>query len=160
MTLHMLNSDRAVAPRAPRRGQQRIEETGPPPEDEVAARTEISQAFADLGEIDEESGTIPSVEGSEGLAVCRQQATELARARFGGQVPDVTVAFSVDTLRFVNDHEAIVTYTAQITGSLTITLANRPGRAILVDGEWKVTRETFCAWALVGGVRCPPRKGR
>jgi hypothetical protein len=160
MTLHMLRSDRATALRALRRGPRGIEETGPPPEDEVAARGAISQAFADMGEIDEESGTIPSVEGSEGLAACRQQATELARARFGGQVPDVTVAFLVDTLRFVNDHEAIVTYTAQIRGSLTITLANRPGRAILVDGEWKVTRETFCAWAQVGGVQCPPRQGR
>ena len=50
-----------------------------------------------------------------------------------GQVPDVSVAFVVDTVRFLNDHEAIVTYTAQITGSLNITLRNRPGRAVVVE---------------------------
>jgi hypothetical protein len=113
-----------------------------------------------MGEVDEDSGTIPSVEGSEGLAACREQATELARVRFGRQVLEVTVEFVVDTVRFLNDHGAVVTYTAQITGSLNITLGNRPGRAIVVDGEWKVTRETFCEWAQVGGVQCPPRKGR
>jgi len=175
MTLHMLRSDDGAALRAPRRDEMpgtrtqplplrrkssTIEQTGPPPEDEVSARAAIKQAFADMGEIDEDSGTIPSVEGSEGLAACREQATELARVRFGGQVPDVTVEFVVDTMRFLNDHEAVVTYTAQITGSLNITLGNRPGRAIVVDGAWKVTRETFCAWAQVGGVRCPPRQGR
>jgi len=146
MTLHMFKADPVAAVRTP-------------PEDEVAARAAISQAFADMGEVDEDSGTIPSVEGSEGLAAYREQATELARARYG-QVPDVSVAFVVDTVRFLNDHEAIVTYTAQITGSLNITLRNRPGRAIVVDGEWKVTRETFCEWAQTGGVQCPPRQGR
>ena len=179
MTLHMLRSDRAttfretgsgntLGPRASSRSRvaasgrvpPKIEATGPPPEDEAAAGAAICQAFADMGEIDEDSGTIPSVEGSEGLAVCREQATELARSRFGGQVPNVTVAFVVDTVRFLNDHEAVVTYTAQITGSLNIILRNRPGRAIVVDGEWKVLRETFCEWAQVGGVRCPPRKER
>ena len=179
MTLHMLRSDDGSALRAPRhheisdpeisgrsqrlplrRRSGRIEQTGPPPEDEVAARAAISRAFADMGEIDEDSGAIPSVEGSEGLAACREQATQLARVRFGGKVPEVSVAFVVDTVRFLNDSEAVVTYTAQISGSLNITLANRPGRAIVVDGEWKVTRETFCAWARVGGVQCPPRKGR
>ena len=76
----------------------------------------------------------------------------------GGEVPDVTVVFTVDAIRFVNDHEAVVTYSAHITGSLNITLGDRPGRALLVDGEWKVTRETFCEWMRVGGVECPPRK--
>ena len=113
-----------------------------------------------MGEVDEASGTVPSVEDSEGLAVCREQATELARTRFGGQVPEVAVAFVVDTISFVNDHEAIVTYTAQITGSLNITLGNRPGRSVLVDGAWKVARETFCQWVAVSGVQCPPRQER
>jgi Clp amino terminal domain, pathogenicity island component len=179
MTLHMLRSDHGSAiqssrhgvvpglgasrlsqPLPQRRGSPRIEQTGPPPEDEGAARDAIARAFGDMGEVDEESGNIPSVEGSEGLAICREQATELARTRFGGQVPDVSVEFVVDSVQFLNDHEAVVTYTAQIRGSLNITLANRPGRAIMVEGEWKVTRETFCEWALVGGVRCPPRADR
>jgi hypothetical protein len=111
----------------PRQRPSNIEQTGPPPDDEEAARAAISQAFADIGEVEEEKGNIPSVEGSEGLAICRDQATELARSRFGGQVPDVAVAFVVDTVSFVNDHEAVVTYTAEITGSLHITLGGRPG---------------------------------
>jgi len=31
---------------------------------------------------------------------------------------------------------------------------------VLVDGEWKVTRETFCEWVQVSGVQCPPRTGQ
>jgi hypothetical protein len=164
-SLRALRGDEAPDPglsnerRPPRRrGPPRTEQNGPPPQDEDAARAAISQAYADMGEIDEASGTVPSVEGSAGLAVCRQQATDLARTRFSGQVPDVTVVFAVDAIRFINDHEAVVTYTAHITGSLHITLGDRPGRAILVDGEWKVTRETFCEWMQVGGVQCPPRQ--
>ena len=135
-----------------------MEQNGPPPKDEVGARAAIGKVFADMGEVDEDNDTVPSVEGSAGLGKCREQATEIARARFGGQVPQVTVVFAVDAVRFVNDHEAVVSYTARITGSLNITLADRPGRAILVDGQWKVTRETFCEWMQVGGVRCPPRR--
>jgi len=141
-----------------RRGAPVVEHNGPPPKDEAAARAAIEQAFADMGEIDEENGTVPSVEGSAGLAQCRKQATDLARVRFGGQVPEVTVVFMVDAVRFVNDHEAVVSYTARITGSLNITLGDRPGRAIVADGQWKVTRETFCEWMEVGGVQCPPRQ--
>jgi hypothetical protein len=141
-------------------GTQGTNETGPPPEYEFSAQAAIAKAFANMGEIDEVNGTVPSVEDSEGLAVCREQATELARQRFGGQVPNVTVTFTVDSISFINDHEAQVTYTAQVTGSLNITLGGRLGRAILVNGIWKVGRETFCEWMLTGGVHCPPRKNR
>jgi hypothetical protein len=176
MTLHTVGSDQAVTtqamrqPKAPdrdtpitrrfplRQRPSNIEQTGPPPTDEESARAAIRQAFADMGEIDEKKGNVPSVEGSEGLVACREQATELARSRYGGQVPNVTVEFMVDAIWFVNDHEAVVTYTAQITGSLNITLGGRPGRAIVVGGEWKVTRDTYCAWVRTGGVECPPRK--
>ena len=83
------------------------EREGPPPADEDAARAAIGRAF-DIGEIDEDNDTVPSVEGSKGLANCRQQATDLAHVRLGGQVPDVSVVFAVDAVRFVNDHEAVV----------------------------------------------------
>jgi hypothetical protein len=165
-SLRALRRDEAPEPAAStqqrpprrRRGAPRVEQNGPPPKDEVAARAAIGQAFADMGEVDEDNDTVPSVEGSAGLARCRQQAAEIARARFGGHVPEVAVAFVVDAVRFANDHEAVVSYTAQITGSLNITLGDRPGRAILLDGQWKVTRETFCEWMQVGGVQCPPRR--
>jgi hypothetical protein len=84
---------------------------------------------------------------SDGLVAYREQATELARSRYGGQVPNVTVAFMVDAIWFVNDHEAVVTYTAQISGSLNITLGGRPGRAIVVGGEWNVMRHLLCLGA-------------
>ncbi len=165
-SLRALRRDEAPEPAAStqqrpprrRRGAPKVEQNGPPPKDEVGARAAIGKAFADMGEADEDNDTVPSVEGSAGLGKCREQATEIARARFGGQVPQVTVVFTVDAVRFVNDHEAVVSYTARVTGSLNITLADRPGRAILVDGQWKVTRETFCEWMQVGGVRCPPRR--
>ncbi len=34
----------------------------------------------------------------------------------------------------------------------------RQGRAVLVDGEWKVARDTFCALMQIAGIDCPPRE--
>jgi hypothetical protein len=31
------------------------------------------------------------------------------------------------------------------------------GYAVLIDGEWKVARDTFCDLAATLGVNCPPR---
>jgi hypothetical protein len=164
-SLRALRADEAPDPAAARErrrhqrtGPPRVEKFGPPPADEAAARAAIMEAYAAMGEPDDVNGTVPSVEGSEGLAVCRQQATERARMQFG-HVPQVEAAFSVDHIRFINDHEAVVIYTVHITGELQITLGDRPGRAIVVDGQWKVTRETFCAWVQTGGIECPPRQG-
>ena len=164
-SLRALRQDEAPDPAGPEtrrgrpipRGAPRVEQFGPPPTDEDAARTAIKEAYAALGVDDEATGSVPSVEGSEGLAACRDQARERARMQFGHD-PQVETAFTVELIRFVNDHEAIVSYTVHITGERQITLADRPGRAIVVDGQWKVTRETFCDWMRVGGIECPPRQ--
>ena len=62
-------------------------------------------------------------------------------------------------VRFVNDSEARVVYSLTISGpfSGTPVIRGPQGRAIVVDGEWKVARDTFCALMQMAEVACPPR---
>jgi hypothetical protein len=69
--------------------------------------------------------------------------------------PDATVTANV--VRFVNDHEARVLFTITVGAPLNQTFGGRTGRAVLVDGAWKVARETFCEFMQMAGVQCPPR---
>ena len=126
---------------------------GAPPADEAVARQEIADAFAAMTAVDETSGSIPAVEGSTNLGAC---VTE-ARVRLPGPPEaNITTAFTIDRLRFLNDHEAMVSYTLTIAGGFNTTLGNRAGRAVLVEGQWKVTRQTFCELMALAGVTCPP----
>jgi hypothetical protein len=103
--------------------------------------------------LDEETGSIPAVEGGEHLGACLAEASKRAPASPGTAN---TSTFTVDRLRFLNDHEAMVSYTLTVTGGFNATLAGRPGRAVLVDGQWKVARQTFCELMATAGVTCPP----
>ena len=63
---------------------------------------------------------------------------------------------TVETVRFVNDHQARVLYSVDGTGGLMLTMHDHMGEAILVDGVWKVARETFCQFMQAIGIVCPP----
>jgi hypothetical protein len=39
-------------------------------------------------------------------------------------------------------------------------LRHRQGKAVVVDGVWKVACETFRLFIQTAGVECPPRPGR
>ena len=78
----------------------------------------------------------------EGMA----QHTPQDLAGFSGRVESVVIA---------DPTHADVVYTVLHDGAPQY--ANRPGKAVKVDGTWKVTRDTECALLAVGGVTCPPR---
>ena len=63
---------------------------------------------------------------------------------------------TADLVRFVNDHEARVSYTVVVGPPQNMNLGGRIGRAVLVEGVWKVARETFCEFMQMAGVECPP----
>jgi hypothetical protein len=126
---------------------------GTPPADQEGARQQIIDAYAAMDSVDQETGSVPAVEGGANLAACLAEAAKRAPKAPG---TSTTSTFTVDRLRFLNDHEAIVSYTLTVSGGFSATLAGRPGRAVLIDGQWKVARQTFCELMATAGVSCPP----
>jgi hypothetical protein len=131
------------------------ERSGPPPENEEEARAEVVDAFGRMLDVNDEDGSIQAVDGGSNLGAPLAEAGQ----RHGVGPDPLTRTVSVDSMRFINDHEARVVYSVMISGPFSGSpmLRGRPGRAILVDGEWKVARETFCLFLQMAGVECPPR---
>jgi hypothetical protein len=127
---------------------------GPPPDDESAARSAVEDAFARMLDVDEADGSIPAVEGGANLG----EALLAAGQRHSIDQDPSQRSVKVDGLRFVNDHEARVVFSLTISGPFSGTpmIRGRQGRAVLVDGEWKVARDTFCALMQIAGIECPP----
>jgi hypothetical protein len=71
-----------------------------------------------------------------------------------------TRMLSVDETDFLNDHEARVIYSLTIGGPFSHMpmLKGRQGRAVLVDGQWKVARDTFAALMRLAGLDLPPQE--
>ena len=138
-----------------RQGPPGSEQIGPPPEDEEAARTKIGEAFSHMMEGDDASNAIPTVDGSEDLCECLREAAQ----RNAAAAADSTATITVDLVRFLNDHEARVSYSVVVSGGHNVTFRDRPGKAVLVGGVWKVDRDTFCQMMQMAGVQCPPRPG-
>jgi hypothetical protein len=68
--------------------------------------------------------------------------------------PSRGVDVSVDYIRFVSEDEAevhFVLFVSQFPSGLQCT-----GHAVLVDYNWKVTRNTWCDLARMAGIECPP----
>jgi hypothetical protein len=73
-----------------------------------------------------------------------QQAQNVAG--YSGRVESVVIA---------NPTHADVVYTLLHDGETVY--ANLPGKAVKVDGTWKVARDTACALLGMGGITCPAR---
>jgi hypothetical protein len=138
-----------------RQGPPGTERIGPPPQDEEAARRQIGDAFSHMMEGDDASNSIPTVDGSDDLCDCLREAAQ----RNAAAAADSTATITVDAVRFLNDHEARVSYSVVVSGGHNVTFRDRPGKAVLVDGNWKVDRDTFCQMMQMAGVQCPPRPG-
>jgi hypothetical protein len=136
-----------------RMGPPRVQEVGPPPQDEKAARAAVDDAYANMMTADE-TGNVRAVAGGSNLGHCLDEARERHRVMVSDNAPGATA--KVDMLRFVNDHEARVLFTLSVGPPVNQTIAGRIGRAVLIDGEWKVARETFCEFMQMAGVQCPP----
>jgi hypothetical protein len=136
-----------------RMGPPRAQVFGPPPKDEESARSAIEDAYANMMTADE-TGNVKTVNGGANLGVCLEEARDRHQVRVSDDLPAATV--TVDMVRFVNDHEARVLFTIRIGAPVNQTFGGRMGRALLVAGDWKVARETFCEFMLMAGVHCPP----
>ena len=129
---------------------------GPPPEDEEAARAAVEDVFCRMLDVDETDGSIPAVDEGEKLG----PLLEAAGQRHGVSRDTEKTTVNVDGIRFVNDHEARVVYSLTVNGPFSGSpmLRGRQGRAILVEGEWKVARDSFAAFMQVAGFNLPPRE--
>lgn len=136
-----------------RMGPPRAQVFGPPPEDEAAARAAVEDAYANMMTADD-TGNVSTVDGGSNLGACLEEARDRHRVRVDDDMPGATV--TVDMLRFVNDHEARVLFTINVGPPLNQSFGGRMGRAVFIDGEWKVARETFCEFMGMAGVQCPP----
>lgn len=139
--------------RRPSTSRERWGPPGPddPPADEDAAREAIEAAFAAMTARDGDA--LPAVEGGHNLGPSLAEAQSRA-PQYGQSSSPNAATVTVDRLRFVSPAEAVVTYTLVLAGGMTI--AGRPGRAVVVDGVWKVARATFCELVAMVGVVCPP----
>lgn len=62
----------------------------------------------------------------------------------------------VDAFLRIDEDDADVIYTFLCNGQPSIP--NLSGRAVKIDGVWKVSRETVCSSLEIGGTYCPPRE--
>jgi hypothetical protein len=138
---------------SPRRGAPRTQVFGPPPEDEDSAQASIVEAFANMLDADE-TGNVRAVEGGSNLGQCLAEARDWHGITENHPAPGATV--TADVVRFVNEHEARVLFTIRVGAPVNQTFGGRSGRATLVEGEWRVARETFCEFMQMAGVQCPP----
>ncbi|HEX9466783.1 MAG TPA: hypothetical protein VGA11_00090 [Acidimicrobiia bacterium] len=117
---------------------------GPPPVDQDAAKAAIEDAYHRVyggGEF------LDFVEGGDQL-----QATSDAVKATNPVPPGIGSA--VHEIRFINDHRAALIWDLLSDGNPL--LSNQIGFAVLVDGKWKVARETHCGLLAMGKVQCPP----
>lgn len=89
-----------------------------------------------------------SIEHGEGLEATMQEL----RSRYP---PAETLDVSVDSIRFLSEREAEVRFTLHLAPIGPQTFSHT-GFAVLVDGGWKVARETWCGLVGMVGLSCPP----
>lgn len=122
-------------------------EKGDPPADEDAARAEITFVYATAygpGLTIEERAAL--VEDGDAL----QEVMQLAADK-NPQFRD-TITAPVDMVVFIDSTHAAVRFSLVIDGNPVISGI---GRAVLVDGQWLVARDTYCRLQQLGGVWCP-----
>jgi hypothetical protein len=136
------------APRPP----ELPEPDGPPPENEAEARQAVIDAFTRVYTGDDPGGQsegFADVDDPTGIA----EAVEVVRQSFPGALTG-TNTVRVDDVRFLNPTTAAVRYTILLPDYSIPEFPNRVGRAVLVDGSWKVTRDTICHDLALGGATC------
>jgi hypothetical protein len=126
------------------------EPNGPPPDNESRARDAVIDAYRAVYNgktTDDEKAS--RVEDPRGVRL----AFATARTNFAEALAKVTIR--VKDVRFVNRAEAAVAYDIVIPNYSPIPeIPGRHGRAVLVDGEWKVAHATICTDLQLAGASC------
>jgi hypothetical protein len=121
---------------------------GPPPTDEAGARVAVTTAATAWSEAVSAGGArFDLVDDPRGLDVALSEA----RRNFPREVAESTVR--VGEVQFLDATHAQFTYSLMVPGR---TFADRVGQAVLIDGTWKLTRETICNDLQLASVTCPP----
>jgi hypothetical protein len=121
------------------------------PESAEAARAEIRAAFVASRVPSEDGRSVPTVENGEELGPTLMWSNERHRGIVGD---GSTVTISADEIRFHDTERASVWYSISMENRTL--LGRQLGEAVVVDGEWKMARSTFCRLMSLGGVACPP----
>ncbi|MEY2420980.1 MAG: hypothetical protein QOI95_1047 [Acidimicrobiaceae bacterium] len=121
--------------------------TGPLPVDEPAERERVEHVIKLIGTASDDGEDVPAVDRGEGLGVCLRTAA----SRVNATEPTV---IEVDHMKFLNDREAVVWYSLSVGTNRYIQ--RQEARAIRVDGDWFVSRASFCELMARAGVTCPP----
>jgi hypothetical protein len=138
----------AIASAAPGERLLRIRPAPARVGDRDAAELAIERAYETVFGADGPAAVerVRSIDRGENLAATMEEV--------GARNPTRSVDVFVDFVRFVSDDEAEVQFTLLLSdfGSPM----PQTGHAVLVDGEWKVSRETWCRLVRLTGVECPP----
>jgi len=122
---------------------------GDPPADEAAVRFAVAAAFATAygpGLTIEQRAEL--IEDGAGLVPVMKIAADK-----NPQYRDLITAI-VEEVRFIDATHAATRFSLEIDGSPVISGI---GRAVLVDGQWLVARDTYCGLQQLGGAWCPAR---
>jgi hypothetical protein len=131
--------------------------TGHVPADEPAARAAVTvvlqAAYGGAGR----GSALAFVEGGASLAEVVQVASDRYPQYAGSIHP------RIEEIRFVDTDKAAVRFGLDVTdatGATTPLLSPAIGSVVLRNGQWLVSRSTFCSLLAAGGVYCPlPAKG-
>lgn len=132
------------------RRRLRIRPRHPRPADLDAAEQEVQEAYETCYCSEyPDAARLAVLEGGEELAETMAAAREARRALRGTTDMDV----SVEDVRFVNEDEAEVSFVLLFPSVVLPRMPER-GRAVLVEGRWKVARDTWCRLVQSLGVPC------
>ena len=125
---------------------------GPPPDDEDAARRAIEYAFTDPMELSADGTALVNVEDGAAL----RQYADLLSPRVQSFIAERENV--IERIKFIDATRAAVWTTTRLRhGDPPPVKIYQEGWAVLVDGRWKVSRETIRdRWAQVGVTVPPP----
>ncbi len=125
--------------------------TGFEPKGADEARAQIRTAFAASRTPGDDGRSVPAVEKGGDLGPTLALANERHRGVIGDG-HDVLV--SADEIHFYDQERALVSFS--ILMGQRLLLGGQQGEALLINGEWKMARSTFCRLMNLAGIACPP----
>ncbi len=140
----------AIAAAPPDTRSLRIRRPAPARSDRGAAEDEIEQVFETaIGGDTSDDERMELIEGGSNLG----PTLELIRQRLPR---DQRADSYVEYVRILSEDEAEVHFVLVYPGGISAPRFPFTGHALLIDGQWKVARETWCR--LIGsiGIPCPP----
>ena len=121
------------------------------PADPAAARAEIERLFGVRYADRTDEERLAGLDDPTGM---REVYEQLRTGPYAEQVLGSRVVFR--DLVFLSATRAAVQYTTEIPGYPPDGVGQQFGEVVLVDGKWKITRESVCRDVQLAGITCPP----